>query len=45
VAPNEGFGSQFGETVYTSEVNGNRKIKSDEQVAINEKLFSWSGWG
>jgi len=30
------MGPQFGETVYISEVNGARRVKSDVQVAINK---------
>jgi len=30
------LGSQFGETVHISEVNGARKVKSDAQVATNK---------
>ena len=35
MTPNKSYGSKFGETVYISEVNVARKIKSDAQVAIN----------
>ena len=39
VAPNKGSGSQFGKTVYISEVNGARKVKSDAQVAMNKNSY------
>jgi len=32
------LGPQFRETVYISEVNGARKVKSDAQVAMNKNL-------
>jgi len=36
VTPNKGsIKSQFGETVYISEVNGARKVKFNAQVAMN----------
>jgi len=33
---NKASGPKFGETVYISEVNGARKVKSDAQVAMNK---------
>jgi len=37
VTPNKGSGPQFGETVYISEVNEVRKIKSNaEYIAMNK---------
>jgi len=30
------LGPPFGESIYISEVNGTRKIKSDAQVAMNK---------
>ena len=32
------LGPQFGETIYISEINGDRRVKSDVQVAINKNL-------
>ena len=49
VTPNKGYGPQFGETAYISEVNRTRKIKSDAPVAMNKisdpcrNIFPW-GW-
>jgi len=46
VTPSKGSGPQFGKTVYISEINGARKVKSKAQVAMNknsnpvQKLFS-----
>ena len=34
--PNKGFGPPHWGTVYISEVNGARKVKSDAQIAINK---------
>ena len=52
VTPNKGFGPQSGETVYISEANGARNVKSDGLVAMNKnsdsalKSFSLGGgWG
>jgi len=46
------FVPQFGKTIYISEVNEARKVKSDVQVAMNKnstdpvrKCFLMSGWG
>jgi len=46
------WGPKIWETVYISEVNGTRKVKSDAHVAINkkldpvQKLFPYEdGWG
>ena len=36
MVPSKGFGPNFGETVYISEVNGAMKVKTDAQVAINK---------
>ena len=50
MTPNKGYGPQFGETVYISEVNEAMKIKSDAQVAINQNadlvqnFFLRGGW-
>jgi len=35
------MGPQFGETAYISEVNRGRKVKSDAQVATNNKFSLW----
>jgi len=50
VFPNKGSGPQFGETVYISEVNEARKVKSNAQVATNKNsdpvpFFLEGGWG
>jgi len=45
---NTGYESQFGETVYIFEVHGDRKVKSDAQVAINKNsdpVQKWFPWG
>jgi len=48
--PNTGSGPQFEETVYISEVNGAKKVKSNAQVAINKNsdpvhnFFLSDGW-
>jgi len=49
VTANKGYGPQFGETVYISEVNEARKVKSYVQVAMSknsdtvQKVFP-KGW-
>jgi len=52
VTCNKGSEPQFWDTVYISEVNGARKVKSDAQVAMNknsrprvEIFFLRGGWG
>jgi len=44
VTPNKGSGPQFWDTVYISEVNGARKVKSYEQVVMSN-FFLRDGWG
>jgi len=36
VTPNKGSGPQVWDTVYISEFNGARKVKSEAQVAMNK---------
>jgi len=40
VTPDKGSGPQFGETVYISEVNGARTVKSNAQVDMNKNSNS-----
>jgi len=51
VSHNNGSGPKFWDTVYISEVDGARKVKSDAQVAMKknsdpvQKFFLRGGWG
>jgi len=40
---NKGSGTQFGETLYISEINGDRKVNLTQELRPRAEIFPW-GW-